>query len=89
MAKYIAKRIGYAVLTVFFLTALTFFMLRMLPGDPFIGEKAISPVTMAALKVKYGLDKPVAQQFLIYMGNIAKGDLGISINYNRPVPALL
>ncbi|MEG1640205.1 MAG: hypothetical protein RR284_04680 [Ruthenibacterium sp.] len=49
MAKYITKRIGYAILTVFFLTAFTFFMMQMLPGDPFIGDKAISPATMAAL----------------------------------------
>lgn len=89
MAKYIAKRIGYAVLTVFFLTAFTFFMMQMLPGDPFVGEKAISQVTMDALNAKYGLDKPVWQQFFIYIGNVLQGDLGISIKYNRPVTKII
>ena len=89
MAKYIAKRIGYALLTVVFLTAFTFFMMQLLPGDPFIGEKAISPVTMKALNEKYGLDKPVWEQFLIYMGNVFQGDLGISIKYNRPVTRII
>ncbi|MEG2671754.1 MAG: ABC transporter permease [Ruthenibacterium sp.] len=89
LAKYITKRIGYAILTVFFLTAFTFFMMQMLPGDPFIGDKAISPATMAALNEKYGLDKPVWQQFLIYIGNALKGDLGLSIKYNRPVTRII
>lgn len=85
MAKYIIKRIFYAILTLLALVTLTFFMMRMLPGDPFIGEKAIPETTMKALNEKYGLDKPVLQQLFIYMGNIFRGDLGISIHYNRPV----
>ena len=56
MTKYILKRVGYAVITVFFLTAFTFFMMQLLPGKPFVGDKAISEATMAALNAKYGLD---------------------------------
>ena len=67
------------------LVTLTFFMMRLLPGDPFIGEKAIPEATMQALNKKYGLDKPVLTQLFIYIGNVFKGDLGLSINYNRPV----
>lgn len=89
MAKYILKRILYAFITVVVLITLTFFMMRLLPGDPFVGEKAISPVTMEALKAKYGLDKPEWEQFLIYMGNVFQGDLGISIKYNRPVNTII
>lgn len=85
MAKYIIKRIFYAFLTLMALVTLTFFMMRMLPGDPFIGEKAIPETTMKALNQKYGLDKPVYQQLFIYIGNIFRGDLGLSIHYNRPV----
>lgn len=85
MAKYIIKRIFYAFLTLMALVTLTFFMMRMLPGDPFIGEKAIPETTMKALNQKYGLDKPVYQQLLIYIGNVFRGDLGLSIHYNRPV----
>lgn len=89
MAKYIAKRVGYAALTVLFLTAFTFFMMQLLPGDPFVGDKAISPKTMAALNAKYGLDKPVWEQFIIYVKNVFQGDLGISIKYNRPVTRII
>lgn len=85
MAKYIIKRVFYAFLTLMVLVTLTFFMMRLLPGDPFIGEKAIPETTMNALNQKYGLDKPVFQQLIIYMGNVFRGDLGLSIHYNRPV----
>jgi oligopeptide transport system permease protein len=85
MVKYIVKRLFYAFLTLMVLVALTFFMMRLLPGDPFIGEKAIPETTLAALNEKYGLDKPVYEQLFIYMKNIFKGDLGISMHYNRPI----
>lgn len=86
MVKYVCKRIFYAILTVLTLTVLTFFMMRLLPGDPFIGTKAIPQVTMDALRAKYGLDKPVFIQLLMYLNNVLHGDLGISIQYNsRPV----
>jgi len=83
--KYIFKRIFYSFLTLIILVALTFFMMRLLPGDPFIGQKAIPETTLKALNEKYGLDKPMWQQLLIYFGNVFRGDLGISIHYNRPV----
>ncbi|CRZ35133.1 oligopeptide transport system permease protein [Herbinix hemicellulosilytica] len=85
MIKYIFKRIFYSFLTLIILVALTFFMMRLLPGDPFIGQKAIPETTLKALNEKYGLDKPMWQQLLIYFGNVFRGDLGISIHYNRPV----
>ena len=85
LAKYITKRVGYALLTLLVLVTITFFMMRALPGDPFIGEKALPPATMRALEVKYGLDKPLWEQFGIYLMNTIKGDLGLSLHYNRPV----
>ena len=85
MARYITKRLVYSVLTLFVLITLVFFMMRMLPGDPFLGEKAISPTALANMNAKYGLDKPVFVQYLMYMGNCLRGDLGISITYNRPM----
>lgn len=85
MIKYILKRIFYSFLTLLVLVTLTFFMMRLLPGDPFIGQKAIPETTLKALNEKYGLDKSMWQQLLIYMGNVFRGDLGISIHYNRPV----
>lgn len=89
MLRYIIKRLAYAVLTLFVLIALTFFMMRLLPGDPFIGDKAISATAMANMNAKYGLDKPVMTQFFMYLGNCLRGDLGISITYNRPVVGII
>jgi len=90
MFKYIVKRLFYALLTLFVLVTLTFFMMRLLPGDPFIGEKAIPETTMKALNAKYGLDKPMIIQLFMYMGNVFKGDLGISIHYpGRPVTSII
>ncbi len=81
MAKYIGKRIAYAIVTLFVLSLLTFFMMRALPGDPFVGERALPDATMAALKAKYGLDKPVMEQFFMYIGNALKGDFGVSMSF--------
>ena len=89
MIRYIIKRLVYAVLTLFVLISLTFFMMRMLPDDPFIGDKTVSATAMANMNAKYGLDKPVFVQYLMYMGNCLRGDLGISITYNRDVMTII
>ena len=89
MIRYIIKRLVYAVLTLFVLISLTFFMMHMLPGDPFIGDKTVSATAMANMNAKYGLDKPVFVQYLMYMGNCLRGDLGISITYNRDVMTII
>lgn len=89
MIRYIIKRLVYAVLTLFVLISLTFFMMRKLPGDPFIGDKTVSATAMANMNAKYGLDKPVFVQYLMYMGNCLRGDLGISITYNRDVITII
>lgn len=81
LLKYILKRLLYAVLTLWVLVTVTFFMMRLLPGDPFIGPKALPEATMQALKEKYGLDKPVISQYVQFLGNTVKGDLGISTHY--------
>ena len=78
MTKYILKRVGYSIVTLFLLVAITFFMMQFLPGDPFTGEKQLPAAQMEALYAKYGLDKPVWQQFFIYIGNVVQGDLGVS-----------
>ena len=59
MIKYIVKRLFYAILTLLCLSCFNLFMMRLLPGDPFIGEKAIPETTLKALNEKYGLDKPM------------------------------
>ena len=85
MLRYTLKRLGYAVLTLFVLITLTFFMMRMLPGDPFLGDKTVTGAALENMKAKYGLDKPVIVQYFIYLGNCVRGDLGTSITYNKPV----
>lgn len=89
MAKYILKRVGYSIVTLFVLITITFFLMQLLPGDPFTGEKKIPDNVMANMMAKYGLDKPVWQQYLIYMGNVLQGDLGISLTYNRSINAMI
>lgn len=85
MLKYTLKRLGYAVLTLFALITLTFFMMRLLPGDPFLGDKTVSGAALANMQAKYGLDKPVIVQYFTYLGNCIRGDLGTSITYNKSV----
>ncbi|MDC7286189.1 ABC transporter permease [Blautia schinkii] len=87
--RYIIKRIGYAVITIFVLIALTFTLMHLLPGDPFTGPKAIPESVKEALNVKYGLDKPLLQQFFIYVGNVLSGDLGASVPDGRLVTDII
>ena len=78
--SYILKRILLAILTVWIVITVTFFVMHLVPGGPFIGEKAISPAAQAALEAKYGLDKPLSKQYLTYLGDIVtKFDFGPSL----------
>ena len=80
MLRYILKRTVIALITVLVLITIIFALVRMLPGDPFISEKtnlAIRDKMMAY----YGLDKPIFQQWLTYVGNLLRGDLGVSLKY--------
>ncbi|MCQ2586899.1 MAG: ABC transporter permease [Treponema sp.] len=77
MIKYIAKRLLLGLLTMFVLVAITFTMTKLMPGSP-LQSKNISGELLEKMEAQYGLDKPVIQQFFIYIGNIFKGDLGTS-----------
>ncbi len=65
MTKYIIKRILLAVLTVFIIAAITFFLMHAVPGGPFNREKALSEATINALNERYGLDQPLIVQFFL------------------------
>lgn len=81
MTKYIIKRIVIGVLTLFILATITFLVMKVIPGNPFSEEnKILTPQTYEALKIKYGLDKPVLEQFFIYLNNAIRGDFGESIS---------
>lgn len=79
MAKYIVKRVAMGLLSIFIVATLTFFLMNMVPGGPFVAEKSISAEAQAALKAKYGLDKPLFQRYLTYMTDFLKGDMGVSL----------
>ncbi len=81
MVKFIFKRILEAIPTLLVLITVSFFMMRFAPGNPFSSERALPPEVKANIEAKYGLDKPVYQQYLSYLGNLAKGDLGPSFKY--------
>ncbi len=77
---YILKRIGLALLTVWVVITVTFFVMRAVPGGPFMGEKALTEQAMAALEAKYGLDKPVEEQYFTYLSDIVtRFDFGPSL----------
>ena len=67
---YILKRIALAALTVWVVITVTFFVMRAVPGGPFMSEKAISETAQAALEAKYGLDKPVSEQYFTYLKDV-------------------
>ncbi len=85
MTKYLIKRILLAVLSVFVICLITFFAMNAVPGGPFNSEKALSEATKAALEKRYNLDKPVIQQFFLYLGNILHGDFGVSLKTGRDI----
>ncbi|MEJ6595741.1 ABC transporter permease [Parasphingorhabdus sp.] len=86
MLLYALKRLIQGLITVWFIATATFLAMHAVPGDPLSGAKAMTPEIRKNLEAKYGLDKPVSQQYLIYMGNLAHGDLGISFTQkNREV----
>ncbi|MBQ7944504.1 MAG: ABC transporter permease [Lachnospiraceae bacterium] len=79
MLKYIVKRIGLAIVTIWAVATLTYFLINMVPGGPFLSEKAVSPQALAALEAKYGLDKPLWEQYVTYMTDALHGDFGDSL----------
>ncbi|TLM80194.1 MAG: ABC transporter permease [Actinobacteria bacterium] len=88
MANYIARRVMQMVVVFFGVMLLMFVLTSVLPGDPVkirAGERYMSPATRAAIEQKYGLDKPLWQQYLIYLRDLSRGDFGESYRQNRNV----
>lgn len=81
MIKFIAKRIFEAIPTLLVLITISFFLMRFAPGNPFSSERPLPPEVMANIEAKYGLDKPVSEQYITYLGNILQGDFGPSFKY--------
>lgn len=77
---YILKRVVLAFVTVLIVISITFFAMHAIPGGPFLGEKAVSPAVLEALEAKYGLDKPLFEQYTTYLkGIVLDFDFGPSL----------
>lgn len=67
------------IISIFIVATLTFFLMNLVPGGPFVAEKSISKEAQAALEAKYGLDKPLLERYVTYMTDFVKGDMGVSL----------
>lgn len=87
MLRFILKRLLFLLFILFGVSILVFISVRLIPGDPaqvMLGEKA-TPESLERLRNQLGLNKPLYEQYMIYLGNLLKGDLGISITSNNSV----
>ena len=93
MIGWAARRVLQALVTFLLAATLAFFLMRLTPGDPLARlteDRPLSPEAVAALRARYGVDKPLLTQFVVFLGGIARGDFGGSIEHNgRPVAALI
>lgn len=85
MLRYILKRLFVSLVTIWILTTIVFFLIRILPGDPFTSDKTTPQIRDSMMKY-YGLDKPLPVQYAKYIKNLLQGDMGYSLKYkNRTV----
>ena len=82
MGKYIFRRILSMILVLFIVATLTFFLAKAIPGGPFTKEKAVPEVVLQRLNEKYHFNDPLWKQYLSYMGDLIRGDLGPSFRYD-------
>ncbi len=78
MLSYVLRRLLIAIPTLFLIVTISFFLCRLAPGGPFNQEKGLSPEIKANIEKTFGLDKPLVEQYLQYLGNLLQGDLGPS-----------
>ncbi|MBP2033018.1 oligopeptide transport system permease protein [Clostridium algifaecis] len=81
MSKYILKRLIYSVITIWIVLSVTFLLMHLIPGGPFDEEKKLPPQIKANLEQKFGLDKPLINQYTTYLNSILHGELGPSMRY--------
>jgi oligopeptide transport system permease protein len=90
MLGYALKRLGIAAPTLFIIVSLSFFLMHLAPGGPFDADANLEPQVIENLKAAYDLDKPLIQQYVIYVGKVLEGDFGPSIIYqDRSVSQLI
>lgn len=89
MLRYILKRFVVSLITIWILTTIVFFLIRVLPGDPFTSEKTTPQIRESMMKY-YGLDKPIYVQYAKYIKNLLNGDMGYSLkSKNRTVNQII
>src|SRR5215216_1004562 len=81
MLRFIGRRLLVAIPTLFLVVTLAFFMMRAAPGSPFDSDRKLSPEIEANVLAKYGMNKPLGQQYVDYLAGVARGDLGPSLKY--------
>jgi peptide/nickel transport system permease protein len=93
MTRFIARRLIQGVLTLLGITILTFTLVRLAPGDPVslmvAGTAEMTADDLAAMRAAYGVDEPIPQQYLRWLGRLLTGDLGQSLLYKRPVTQMI
>ena len=90
MLRFLCKRIALAIPVMLAVVTITFFLIRLAPGGPFDQERKVSPEVMANLYAQYNLDAPVSRQYVDYVADLLRGDLGPSFRYtNRSVNEMI
>ena len=90
MFRFIVRRFLWLLLVLFVVLLITFVLMHLVPGGPWDREKALAPKVVEALNARYGLDKPLWEQFFNYIGGVLHGDLGISYSRSdRTVTSIL
>jgi oligopeptide transport system permease protein len=89
-ARFLGKRVLYMLLTLFLIASITFFLMKLLPGTPYSNQDKLSEEQIYIMNEQYGLNEPVPVQYLVYIGGLLQGDLGVSFQFsNTPVTKLL
>jgi oligopeptide transport system permease protein len=83
VTKFILRRVLISIPVLLLVASATFFIMRFAPGGPFISERAIPPEILANIQAKYGLDKPLLEQYWQYLSNLAHFDLGPSYKHGQ------
>ncbi|MDR2620623.1 MAG: ABC transporter permease [Propionibacteriaceae bacterium] len=90
LAKYALRRVVFMVVTMWVIITATFFLMHLLPGSPYVNLQKLTPEQLEILNTRYGLNRPILEQYLLYFANLLTGDLGTSFQFkNQPVTTLL
>ena len=83
MVKYITQRVIYMIITLFLIATFTFFLMKIIPGTPFTNADKLSDTQLTIMIDKYGLNEPMPVQYMNYIVNMIKGDLGVSFQFDN------